>query len=336
MANRWRIVFLLALCAVPSLACARDQLRIVGSSTVFPFVAAAAEQFGHAGKFRTPIVEVNGTGGGFKMFCDGVGERFPDIADASRPIKPSETERCAQNGIRDIAEFKIGYDGIVFANAIGGVSYPLTKRMLFLALARDVPVGGQLVANPYKRWSEIDKSLPDYPIDIYGPPPAEGTRDAFVELVMNPACKAMPEFMARYRDEVVRTQQCGALREDGRFVEVLGGNVMIQKLVNNSHALGIFSFSFLDQNRALVKANPVDNVAPTFDAIVGQKYGVARSLFIYVKREHLSQVKGLAEFVRFLLSDAATGEDGFLVVKGLIPLSVVDHDAVKKAAGELR
>ena len=310
--------------ALPSVVFAREQIRIVGSSTVFPFVAAAAEQFGHDGKYATPIVEVNGTGGGFKMFCDGVGEHFPDIANASRPIKASETERCAQHGIKDIAEFTIGYDGIVFANAVGGIAYPLTKKDIFLALSREVLKDGKLVANPYQNWREINKALPDLPIEVYGPPPAEGTRDALVELVIHETCKTMPEF-----------KQCGALREDGRFVEVLGGNVMVQKLVNNTHALGIFSYSFLDQNRALVKANPVDGVVPSFDAIIGQKYGVARSLYIYVKREHLAQVMGLPEFVRFLQSDAATGEDGFLVVKGLIPLAKGDHDAQKKAAAGL-
>ena len=322
---RIALICLIALSTTPAFA--RDALRIVGSSTVFPFTAAAAEQFAHAGTFRTPIVEVNGTGGGFKMFCEGVGEDSPDIANASRPIKSSETKRCAENGVTQITEIRIGYDGIVFANAQAAASYPLSKKTIFLALAREVPRGGKLVANPYTRWREIDPKLPDTEIEVYGPPPAEGTRDAFVELVMQEACAAIPEFTNK--------QQCGALREDGRYVELLGGNLMVQKLVNNTGALGIFSYSFLDQNRALVKANPVDGVMPSCPAIVGQTYGVARSLFVYVKNAHLGKIPGLAEFVRFLASDAATGEDGFLIVKGLLPLDAADHAAMKKVAAGL-
>ena len=322
------------LMAMPAMA--REQLRIVGSSTVFPFVAAAAEQFSREGTFRTPIVEINGTGGGFKLFCEGVGDRYPDIADASRPIKPGEAKRCADHGVRDIAEFTIGYDGIVFANALGSDALPLTKRAIFLAIAHDVPKNGRLVPNFYTRWQQIDPNLPDVPIDVYGPPPAEGTRDALVELVMQDACKAMPEYVAAYTDEAVRAGKCSAVREDGRFIELLGGNLMVQKLITNSHAVGIFSYSFLDQNRALVKANTVDGVLPTEASIADHRYGVARSLYVYVKQAHLGTVPGLAEFVRFLVSDAATGADGFLVLKGLIPLPLEQHMVMMKKAAELR
>ena len=327
------VFFLATLLASPAVA--SEQVRIVGSSTVFPLIAAAAEQFGRLGQFRTPIVEANGTGGGFKMFCEGVGERYPDIADASRPIKPSEVALCHKNGVTEMTELRIGYDGIVFANALGQAPYALTKRAIFLALARDVPKGGVLVPNFYTRWSEIDPRLPDTPIEVYGPPPVEGTRDAFIELVMQDACKAMPEFAGASADDARRAQQCGALREDGRYIELLGGNLMVQKLVNNTGALGIFSYSFLDQNRALVRANPVDGISPSFATIIGRQYGVARSLFIYVKNAHLGRVPGLAAFARFVASDAATGEDGFLVVKGLIPLAKADHEAVKKVAAGL-
>jgi phosphate transport system substrate-binding protein len=304
----------------PSGVMAREQLRIVGSSTVFPFVAAAAEQFGRDGKFRTPIVEVNGTGGGFKMFCDGVGDEYPDIANASRPIKDSERARCAEHGVNTISELKIGYDGIVFANARTSKNFLLTKHLIFLALARQVPKEGKLVLNPYSRWREIDPKLPDAPIEVYGPPPAEGTRDAFIEMVMQEACKDIPEYKKEYPDEKTSKQQCGQMREDGRFIELLGGNVMVQKLVNNHDALGIFSYSFLDQNRAVVKANPVAGMLPTISAITRGDYSVSRSLFIYVKSAHVGKSPGLAEFAQFLVSDAAAGDDGFLSVKGLIPL----------------
>lgn len=320
MAKRFGIL-LAAFTLVATPALARDHLHIVGSSTVFPFVAAAAEQFSHEGKFRTPIVEVNGTGGGFKMFCDGVGERHPDMANASRPMKESERELCASHGVNELQEITLGYDGIVFANALNSPAMPLTKELLFLALAREVPKNGKLMANPYTRWSEIDSRLPDSTIEVYGPPPAEGTRDAFVEMVMHEGCKAFPEYKAAYVDEKTRQQHCGTLREDGRYVEVLGGNVMVQKLVTNTKALGIFSYSFLDQNRALVKANPVAGVLPSVDAIAEHRYSVARSLYVYVKQAHVAQVSGLKEFVQFLTSDAASGDDGFLVIRGLIPLA---------------
>ncbi len=326
----WHIVACVLLLANPALA--RDQLKIVGSSTVFPFIAAAAEQFAHEGKFRTPIVEVNGTGGGFKMFCDGVGERYPDITNASRPMKESEQALCASHGVTDIAEITLGYDGIVIANALASAPLPLTKETIFLALAREVPKDGKLIKNPYTRWREIAPNLPDVPIEVYGPPPAEGTRDAFVELVMQEACKSMPEYKGAYVDDKTRQQHCGTLREDGRYIEVLGGNLMVQKLVTNATALGIFSYSFLDQNRALVKANPVAGVLPSFASIVDHSYSVARNLFIYVKRAHVGASPGLAEFVQFVTSDAASGDDGFLVIKGLLPLPAEQRKEMQQRA----
>ena len=330
----WRIPLIVLLAVSP--AHAREQLRIVGSSTVFPFVAAAAEQFSRPGKFRTPIVEVNGTGGGFKMFCDGVGEAYPDIANASRPIKKSEVERCKQHGVEKITEIKLGYDGIVFANALASPNYTLSRKLIFLALARQVPKDGKLVPNPYTNWHQIDPSLPDTPIEVYGPPPAEGTRDAFVEMVMQESCKEFPEYAKEYPDENAYKQHCSILREDGRFVELLGGNVMVQKLVNNPNGLGIFSYSFLDQNRTLVKANPVEGELPVVPAIIGHHYSVSRSLFVYVKGEHLGQTPGLAEFVRFLVSDASAGDDGFLAVKGLVPMGDPERKDMQSSAAALR
>lgn len=323
--------------ALPFAAEAREQLRIVGSSTVFPFVTAAAEQFGRSGKFRTPIVESTGTGGGIKMFCEGVGDEYPDMANASRAIKSSEIELCAKHGVTKITELNIGYDGIVLANARTSDSYPLTRRALFLALAREVPKNGKLVQNPYQRWNEIDTKLPDMPIVVYGPPPSSGTRDAFVELVMDEGCKLVPEIKALVPDEKIRKAHCHAMREDGAFIEAgEDDNLIVQKLVNNPAALGVFGYSFLESNAAQVKANSIDGVMPDYDAIESGSYHVARSLYVYVKGEHVGQVPGLAEFARELTSDAATGEDGYLIMKGLLPLNAADHAAMKKVAGELR
>lgn len=332
----WQRITACVLVLVASLpAMAREQVRIVGSSTVFPFVAAAAEQFSHQGKFRTPIVEVNGTGGGFKLFCEGVGDGYPDIANASRPIKPSEADLCAAHGVKNIAEITLGYDGIVIANALNSPAITLSRKAVFLALAREVPKDGKLVPNFYTRWNEIDSALPDAPIEVYGPPPAEGTRDAFVELVMDEACKDFPEYAKTYTDAKLRGQKCGAVREDGRYVELLGGNLMVQKLINNPQALAVFSYSFLDQNKAVVKANAIEGVMPELGTIADHRYSVSRSLFLYVKREHLASVPGLKEFVQFIVSGAASGEDGFLVLKGLIPLPKAEHQAMQKQAAGL-
>ena len=323
-----RIVFILCLSLLPGLALARDQIRVVGSSTVYPFTTAAAEQFGREGSFRTPIVESTGTGGGFKMFCDGTGSAYPDIADASRPIKPAETDACAAHGVKDIREFVIGYDGIVVASASNSPDFTLSRRSLFLALAREVPRDGKLVPNFYTRWKQIDPSLPDVPIEVYGPPPAEGTRDALSELLMEKGCANFPEYAGDKK-------RCTSMREDGPFIEVLGGNVMIQKILADEHALAIFGYNYLAQNATRLKAAPIDGVAPSPAAISDGKYSLARDLYIYVKGEHLAQVPGLADFVRLITSDAATGEEGYLILKGLLPLPAKLHDAMKAKAAAL-
>lgn len=328
-----RVLFLAFVMALPMVANAREQLRIVGSSTVFPFVAAAAEQFGRQGNFRTPIVEATGTGGGIKMFCEGVGDSFADMVNASRRIKDSEVALCAKNGVHTFTELKLGYDGIVLANARASAPFALTRRTLFFALAREVPKGGQLIANPYTRWSEIDPKLPDVPIEIYGPPPSSGTRDAFVELVMIEGCNEIAEIKTLLPDDKTRKHFCSVMREDGRFVEAgEDDNLIVQKLVNNPTALGVFGYSFLEANAALVKANAVDGVMPDYDAIEAGTYHVARSLYVYVKNAHVGKVPGLAEFTRELASDAASGEDGYLIMKGLLPLNASDHAAMKLVA----
>jgi phosphate transport system substrate-binding protein len=335
MAKRALIVGLAVL--VPLSAYAREQLRIVGSSTVFPFVAAVAEQFGRKGEFRTPIVEATGTGGGIKMFCEGVGERYPDMVNASRHIKDSEREQCAKHGITEITELELGYDGIVLANARASDSYALTRKVLFLALARQVPKGGKLVDNPYKTWRAVDATLPDKPIVVYGPPPSSGTRDAFVELVMEVGCKEVDQMKMLVPDEKLRKHACGSMREDGAFVEAgEDDNLIVQKLSSNHDALGVFGYSFLEANGAAIKANAVDGVLPSYEAIESGTYQVARSLFVYVKRDHVGNVPGLAEFARELTSDAASGGDGYLVLKkGLLPLGDDKHTQAKENAAQL-
>lgn len=328
-----RFILLYVAIAFPGTAFAREAIHSVGSSTVFPFVAAAAEQFGRRSEFRTPIVEATGTGGGMKMFCSGVGLNTPDIANASRQIKPAEIEDCKKHGVTDIVELKLGYDGIVFVTSVKGADFGLTRDILFKALARQVPVKGALADNPYERWSDIDPSLPKTQIRVYGPPPTSGTRDAFVELVMLEACKKMPEYTARYANEDERKQQCQQLREDGRYIEAgENDNLLVQKLSNDNVALAILGYSFLEQNAALVKPHAIDGVRPGFDAIIGGKYKVARSLFVYLKKAHVGKVKGLDAFAVELTGDAASGADGYLVMKGLLPLPLAEHDAVKEVA----
>jgi phosphate transport system substrate-binding protein len=331
-----RIALLACCLLLPLAANARDQIRVVGSSTVFPYVAAAAEQFGRETEFRTPIVEATGTGGGIKLFCEGIGDAYPDMANASRRIKDSEIEQCAKHGIKDIMELKIGYDGIVLANARQSQNFKLSKRALFLALAREVPKDGKLVTNFYKNWRDIDPALPNIAISVYGPPPTSGTRDAFVELVMDEACKGFDEFKAKYKDEKLRKKQCSAMREDGVFVEAgEDDNLIVQKLTGNPDALGLFGYSFLEENVAKIKANPVDGVMPSFDNIVNGDYRVARSLYVYVKLDHVKFIPGIKAFALELTADSTSGEDGYLIMKGLLPLPKNEHDAMKKTAASL-
>ncbi len=334
---RMRAFFLSLVCVLlPFSASARDAIHIVGSSTVFPFTAAAAEQFGRKKEFRTPIVEATGTGGGLKMFCSGVGLETPDMANASRPIKPVEVEDCKEHGVAEIVELKLGYDGIVFVTSRKSPDYALTRKALFLALAREVPKGGKLIKNDYKRWKQIDSSLPDVPIRIYGPPPTSGTRDAFVELVMLEACKAVPEYVSTYTDEEARKQHCQQLREDGVYIEAgENDNLLVQKLANDDVALAVFGYSFLEQNEAIVKAHPIDGVMPNFAAIIDGKYKVARSLYTYLKKAHVGTVPGLDAFAREITSDAASSADGYLVVKGLLPLPKEEHERIKQVAERL-
>jgi len=306
-------------CTIPP----RQQIRIVGSSTVYPFVAAAAEQFGRNTDFPTPIVESTGTGGGLKLFCAGVGPTYPDMANASRAIKSKEKKLCADAGITDIREIPLGFDGIVLANPKRATRYHLTKKQIFLALAKQVPQAGRMVENPYRRWNDIDPALPDRVIEVYGPPATSGTRDAMVELIMHESCVADPAFIQAYSDEDLRKEQCAQLREDGRFIDAgENDNIIVQKLDNNPEALGIFGYSFLEQNAQKMQGSIIDGAEPTFAAIANGSYGVSRSLYVYVKGEHIGVIPGVAEFADALQDPAAVGPEGYMTLKGLIPLPV--------------
>jgi len=310
---------------------ARDQIRIVGSSTVFPFSTAVAEQFGKTSKFKTPVVESTGSGGGLKLFCESVGMESPDITNASRRIKESEFATCTGNGIT-ISEVKIGFDGIVLANSKKAPRFNLTKAQSFKALAAKVPVDGKLVDNPYKRWNQIDPSLPDEPIEVLGPPPTSGTRDAFVELAMEGGCEEIPEAEGLG----LTGKACHTIREDGAFVEAgENDNLIVQKLEANPHALGIFGFSFLDQNGDKIQGSTVEGVAPTFENIASGKYGISRSLYFYVKKEHIGQVPGMEEYIAEFTSERAYGPEGYLVDKGLIPLPDADRATMSTQAKQL-
>ena len=312
----------LATVSFAGAAQARDQIRIVGSSTVYPFTTAVAEQFGKAGKFKTPVVESTGTGGGFKLFCAGVGPDHPDLTNASRAIKKSEMEACGKNGVAEVVEMKVGYDGIVLAASKKANHIDVTRKQLFMALAKEVPVNGALVENPYTTWNQIDPKLPASKIEVLGPPPTSGTRDAFLELVMEIGAEEFPEIKAlKKTDEKAFKKVFSSIREDGAYVEAgENDNLIVQKLDANANAFGIFGYSFLDQNSDKLQGSMVDGVAPTFEAIAASKYPVSRPLFVYAKKAHVGQIPGIKEYLAEYTSEKAWGKSGYLADKGLIPM----------------
>jgi phosphate transport system substrate-binding protein len=328
---------LIVLQARPALSqSARDYIYIVGSSTVYPFATVVAERFGRGTKFNTPKVESTGSGGGLKLFCDGVGVDYPDIANASRAITASEMASCAANGVDDIIEVKIGYDGIVVANAIGAPSMSISRRDLFLALAKEIPGSeGKLVPNPNRSWTDVNAELPDEKIEVLGPPPTSGTRDAFVELVMEGGCKSIPWIAALAESDGDRFKAiCHTVREDGAFVEAgENDNLIVQKLEANPGAFGIFGFSFLDQNTEKVKGAAIDGVEPTFEAIADGDYPVSRPLYFYVKKAHIDVIPGLKAYLQEFTSERAWGDDGYLSDRGLIPMPEEERRSI---AGDVR
>ncbi|MGB3211783.1 MAG: substrate-binding domain-containing protein [Desulforhopalus sp.] len=309
---------------VPAMA-ARDYISIVGSSTVYPFATVVAEQFGKTSGSKTPKIESTGSGGGFKLFCGGVGVSFPDITNASRAIKPSEMKTCAANGVKDIVEVKIGYDGIVLANSKTVAPMQLSRKDIFLALAKDVPDPknpGKLIANPYKTWKQVNSALPDTKIEVLGPPPTSGTRDAFVELAMESGAKTF-DFIKEMKksDKGAYKKICHTVREDGAYVEAgENDNLIVQKLQANPAAVGIFGFSFLDQNADVIQGSLIEGEAPTFEKIAEGAYPVSRPLFFYVKKAHVDVIPGMKGYLNEFTSEKAWGEEGYLADKGMIPM----------------
>ncbi len=314
--------FAAALILVAGPAQARDQIRIVGSSTVYPFASYVVEEFGVTTKYPTPVIESTGSGGGLKLFSEGVGERTPDISNASRRMKVSEFERCQENGVEDIHEVLIGYDGISLCENVDNPELNLTREEVLLAVAAEVPQDGQLVENPYTYWDEINSSLPHREITIYGPPTTSGTRDAFEELVMEAASENMPEYGGEY----------SKIRDDGVYVPAgENDNLIVQRLTKDTKALGIFGYSFLDNNRDKIQAVSIDGVDPEADTISSGEYPVARSLFFYVKLAHLDVIPGLEEYVDLFLAEKMIGDMGYLLEEGLIPLPQEDREATRAA-----
>ncbi len=315
-----------ALCTGGS-ALARDQIKIVGSSTVFPYTQAVAEEFGKKTGMKAPVVESTGTGGGMKVFCAGIGEANPDITGASRAMKKSEFDLCTENGVTDITELLIGYDGLSMAQSKEGQPLDLSKEQIFLALASEVPDGDKLVANPNKKWSDIDKSLPDVEITVYGPPPTSGTRDAFVELAMHEGCEALEYFKTK-KDELEKgdykalvKEKCTPMRQDGPFIEAgENDNLIVQRLDADPKSLGIFGYSFLFENKDKLQGVKIDGTEPGFDTIAEGSYGLSRPLFIYIKNPHRKVISGMNEFIAEYTSNEAMGEDGYLHERGLVVL----------------
>ena len=327
---------LVALTAVPALA-ARDQIRIVGSSTVYPFTTAVAEQFGKVSG-KTPVVESTGTGGGMKLFCAGVGEDTPDFTNASRRIKKSEFEDCQKNGVTEVIEIKVGFDGLSVAQSKDAPDLSLTKQQIFMALAKEVPdKDGKLVANPYKTWSDIDPALPNEKIEVLGPPPTSGTRDSFMELVMEAGAAKFESLEALKKSDAKAFEKVWkAMREDGAYVEAgENDNLIVQKLQANPKALGIFGFSFLEENASSIKDVAVDGVKASYESIADGSYKVARPLYVYAKKQHIDVIPGMKEFIAEYVSDKALGEDGYLSEKGLVTLPGEEAEKTRAIADTL-
>lgn len=336
-------LLMVLLCGQAYAEVARDYISIVGSSTVYPFATVVAEQFGRGGKFKTPKIESTGTGGGIKLFCSGVGVQYPDIANASRRMKKSEFAACQKAGVKEITEVKIGYDGIVLAHAKSAPPMELTRREIFLALAKKVPDPScqecdKLVDNPYTTWNQISPALPNTKIEVLGPPPTSGTRDAFSELGMEGGCQTFRWIKAwKEKDEAQFKGICQTVREDGAYIEAgENDNLIVQKLTANPNALGIFGFSFLDQNGDKISAIPVDGVAADYDTISAQEYPISRPIFFYVKKAHVGVIPGIEAYLSEFTSEKAMGQEGYLSDKGLIPLSDTERKEVAQNAKGLK
>jgi phosphate transport system substrate-binding protein len=359
------------IAAVP--AQARDSVSIVGSSTVYPFATVVAERFGRSTSFKTPKIESTGSGGGLKLFCKGVGTNSPDITNASRRIKKSEYDMCQENGVTDIVEVLVGYDGIAIANSRQAPQMEISLKDIYLALAKDVPgPDGKLIPNPNKTWKDVNPALPATAIEVLGPPPTSGTRDAFAELALGGGAKAIPalkELRGMDADNVDALKAAMAslgipagvyqsllekkgkapkgkdifktvaysVREDGAYIEAgENDNLIVQKLEANPKALGIFGFSFLEENGDKVQGSIVGGVTPTFDSIAGGDYPVSRPLYFYIKAAHVGSIPGIQEYAAEFASNRAMGEDGYLPEKGLIPLNDEELEQVQQDVENLK
>ena len=303
----------------------RDYIEIVGSSTVYPFATSVAEKFGKKTDFKTPKIESTGSGGGMKLFCKGVGTAHPDVTNASRRIKEKEFKMCQDNGVTDIVEVLIGYDGIAFANSRKSDQFEISRKDIYLALAKDVPNpdGSEtFVANPYKSWKDVNPELPELAIEVLGPPPTSGTRDAFVELALEGGCKKYDWVKAiKKADKPTYKARCHSIREDGAYIEAgENDNLIVNKLDANPAAFGVFGFSFLDQNSDKVQGSIVDGFEPTFESIASGDYKVSRPLYFYVKKAHVGVVPGIAEYLNEFTAESTWGDEGYLADKGMIPL----------------
>ncbi|MGE6581908.1 substrate-binding domain-containing protein [Vreelandella aquamarina] len=315
-----------AVMSVAGVAQARDQIRIVGSSTVYPFASYVTEEFGALTNYPTPVIESTGSGGGIRLFCNGVGEGTPDITNASRRMKPSELERCEENGVTDITEAKIGSDGIVLGLAASNEPIDLTLEQIFLAVAAQVPVDGELVENPYTNWSDIDASLPDRAISIYGPPSTSGTRDAFEELVMEAASAEM---------DIYGEEGYTDIRTDGVYIDAgENDNLIVQRLAEDTGAFGIFGYSFLVENPDTIMGVTIGGVEPEVEAISSGEYPVARSLWFYLKNQHADEVTPMYEYANMFMEDQMIGEDGYLVDLGLIPLPEAEREQARQKVAD--
>jgi len=335
---------LIILCAIVFMfsftSHARNQISVVGSSTVYPFSNVVAENFGRDTGMKTPKIESTGSGGGMKLFCAGLGVNHPDITNSSRRIKKSELEKCSKAGI-EVVEIKVGYDGIVIANSKKGEKFNFSKRDIFLALAKDVPEGnaegGKLIPNPNKTWKEVNSSLPDIKIEVLGPPPTSGTRDAFNELAIEGGCKTFPNLRAIKKEDKKKYKAiCRAVREDGVYIEAgENDNLIVQKLAENKNALGVFGFSFLAENEDKIQGSNIDGNEPTFENIASKAYPVSRPLYFYIKTAHVDVIPGIREFVEAYTSDDAFGPDGYLSERGLIPMPDEEREFFRKSGQEM-
>jgi phosphate transport system substrate-binding protein len=305
-----------ALLSISGQADARS-LRAVGSSTVYPFAKMAAERVARANpRLGTPIIESTGTGAGFKLFCSGVGERFPDISNASRRMKAKEAAQCASNGVKDVTEIQIGLDGVALATARSTQLAGITQRDLYLAIAK-TPFGKP---NKAKTWKDVNAKLPALPIRVYGPPSTSGTRDALGELLMTPPCEANASMAAlKKADEAKFKAICTGVRTDGAYIEAgENDNLIVQKLAANPGTVGIFGYSFLEENASKVKGVAINGVAPTYQTISTFKYPGARPLYIYVKNAHVRAIPAIRAFVAEITKESAIGPKGYMLSGGLV------------------